>query len=279
MLAGSPDSLPIPSATDRLLDWEAPDLIRLPPVADSDASFLDDLAEQGSRILTDHKEFYSASGLLALGAGVATGALMANTPFDESVLHDAYAENVVLAPTHEFYERLHQPKILGDGRYTIPVFAVAAMTEPLLGDRSYLGTTAEWGQRSLRTMLVGGPPMLGLQYLTGGSRPGESPSQSKWDPGADNNGVSGHSFMGAIPFVSAAKMTDRRWIKAGWYVASALPALSRINDDDHYPSQAFLGWWVAYLAASAVDRSQASTPNHRVQILPQADGIGVAIEY
>jgi hypothetical protein len=121
--------------------------------------------------------------------------------------------------------------------------------------------------------------MLALQYLTGGSRPGESPNQSKWDPGADNNGVSGHSFMGAIPFLSAAKMADNTWLKAGLYAGSALPALSRINDDDHYPSQAFLGWWIAYLAASAVDHSQDSVNDNRVHILPRPDGVGVAIEY
>jgi hypothetical protein len=50
-----------------------------------------------------------------LTVGLGVGGLMANTRFDESFLHDTYAENVVLAPTHEFYERLHQPKILGDG--------------------------------------------------------------------------------------------------------------------------------------------------------------------
>ena len=279
LLADPPGAYSATSATDSILNLETLDLSRLPPIEERQETFVDELTKQASRIRADHTQFYSRSGLLSLGAGVGAGALMAHTPFDESVLHDLYAENIVLAPTHEFYERLHQPKILGDGRYSIPVFAAAAPTEPLLGDRLYAGATAEWGQRSLRTILVGGPPMLALQYLTGGSRPGESPHASKWDPGADNNGVSGHSFMGAIPFLSAAKMTDNAWLKVGWYAASAFPALSRINDDDHYPSQAFLGWWMAYLAASAVDRSQAEATDSRIHLRPQPDGIGVVIDY
>ena len=278
-LSDLPNAFPASSPADRLLLYETPDLTRLPPIDSDDASLLKVFADQWSLIGSDHTEFYSTSGLTALAAGIGVGALMANTPFDESMLHDAYAENIALAPTHEFYERLHQPKILGDGRYTIPVFVATALSEPVLGDLPYVPLAAEWGERSLRTMLVGGPPMLALQYLTGGSRPGESTSQSQWRPLEDNNGVSGHSFMGAIPFLSAAKMTDNVWLKAGWYTVSALPALSRINDDDHYPSQAFLGWWLAYVAASAVDRSQALHARGRVYLLPQPGGLGVAVEY
>ena len=160
----------------------------------------------------------------------------------------------------------------------IPVFALTAVSEPILGDAMYGRTVADWGQRSLRSLLVGGPPMLALQVLTGGSRPGESDAQSKWKPLEDDNGVSGHSFMGAIPFLSAAKMANNAWLKAGFYAASTLPALS-INDDDHYPSQAFLGWWLAYLAASAVNRSQLSNPDSRILVLPQPGGVGAVIEY
>ncbi len=266
-------------ATDSKLFYEMPDLTRLPPTDGGDATLLDEVTNRWSLIRTDHTEFYSLSRLTTTFAGVGVGALMANTPFDESVLHDVYAENVVLAPTHEFVERLHQPKILGDGRYTIPLFVVTALSEPLLDDLPYGSAVAEWGERSLRTLLVGGPPMLGLQYLTGGSRPGETSHESKWTPLQDNNGVSGHSFMGAIPFLSAAKMTDNRWLKAGCYTVSVLPAISRINDDDHYPSQAFLGWWLALAAASAVDRSQALHVPDNIHLLPQADGLDVVIEY
>ncbi len=183
------------------------------------------------------------------------------------------------APSDELYEKLHQPKFLGDGYYTIPAFAVAALAEPLIDNLPLGSETAEWGQRSLRTILVGGPPMLGLQLLTGGGRPDETDESSEWQPFRDNNGVSGHSFMGAIPFMSAAKMTDNLWLKGSLYAASTLPAISRINDDAHYFSQTFLGWWLAYLAETAVDHSHDPKGNHHLFVYPQPGGMGVGLEY
>ena len=121
--------------------------------------------------------------------------------------------------------------------------------------------------------------MLALQVLTGGGRPSESPESSQWQPLHDNNGVSGHSFMGAIPFLSAAKMTDNIWVKGTLYAVSTLPGLSRVNDDDHYFSQAFLGWYLALLAESAVDRTDQRQENHHLFVYPQEGGFGVGVEY
>lgn len=252
---------------------------RLPSVADDDATFGDMLREQWAGILEDHAQFYSFEGLTWLTLGVGAGAVMANTEFDESFVRDEYKERILRAHTDEYAEAIGQPKFLGNGYYTIPVFAAAAIAGRLADEWPVGNATAEWGDRSLRTFLVGAPPMLALQVLTGGSRPGETTSTSHWKPFDDSNGVSGHSFMGAIPFVSAAKMTDNIWLKGGLYAVSVLPALSRVNDDAHYFSQAFLGWWLAYLAGSAVDRSHDPTRHHHFRVAPMGDGLGVAFDY
>ena len=266
-------------ASDVPVFTQTPDLMRLPPIAGNEPSPVPTITHPSRFVRSDYAEFYSRPGLARLAVGIGVGAAMANSSFDEYILHDAYSENILLAPTHEFHERFHQPKVLGDGWYTIPAFAVTALSEPILGDLPIASKPAEWGQRSLRTILVGGPPLLALQYLTGASRPGESAAESNWKPFDDNNGVSGHSFMGAIPFLSAANMTDNSWLKAGLYTASMLPALSRVNDDDHYPSQVFLGWWLAYTASSAVDRSQSLTSREHIHVFPQPGGVGVQIKY
>ena len=91
--------------------------------------------------------------------------------------------------------------------------------------------------------------------------------------------MSGHAFMGAIPFLSAAKMTEDPYLKATFYVASTLPGLSRITDDDHYPSQVLLGWWIAYLAASAVDEVNISRSHVSIFPMMIPDGAGVGIEF
>ena len=116
--------------------------------------------------------------------------------------------------------------------------------------------------------------MLLMQWVVGGSRPGEAHSGSHWEPFQDDNGVSGHAFMGAIPFLNAANMTDNRWLRAGCYLGSGMAGLSRINDDSHYTSQAVLGWWMAYLAARSVDNTQTGTAfTPLVQLSPNGDSL------
>lgn len=229
------------------------------------------------RIASDHRQFYSRKTLLPLGLGVAGTAIMANTHLDESI-RDLTQKNIRNASSDEWYEGLHLNKELGNGRYTMPIMGAAMLTGYLFEESPLAGTAGEWGERSLRAILVGAPPMLALQRLTGGSRPGENPSGSHWHPFQDNNGVSGHTFMGAIPFLSAAKQTDNRLLRAGFYAGSALAGLSRINDDSHYASQVVLGWWMAYLATEAVDRTEDADTKWRVVPLPASHGSGAAIE-
>ncbi len=64
------------------------------------------------------------------------------------------------------------------------------------------------GVYASRAYLVGAPAMLLMQNVTGGSRPEEMDHGSKWDPFHDDNGVSGHAFMGAVPFLTLANMYD-----------------------------------------------------------------------
>lgn len=226
----------------------------------------------------DHVHYYSPKrlGLLAIGVGIASAA--ANTSLD-ATLRDNYQEDLRDMKSDEFFETAHAAKVLGDGYLALPVFAAAALAGSWYSDAPLGRGMNAWGQRSLRAVLVGAPPMLAMQVITGGSRPGESGDGSHWHPFEDDNGVSGHSFMGAVPFISAAKMTDDPFWKAAFYVGSTWAGLSRINDDRHYPSQMLLGWWMAYVAATAVDQAEQPQNNLTVLPVPMADGIGVGIEY
>ena len=85
-----------------------------------------------------------------------------------------------------------------------------------------------------------------LQLATGASRPSnngsintESPSGSDWKFFQDNNGVSGHHLWGNSIF-AAADMVENPLAKGTLYVCSTFVGFSRINDDAHYYSQAFL---------------------------------------
>ncbi|HUT89984.1 MAG TPA: phosphatase PAP2 family protein [Thermoguttaceae bacterium] len=244
---------------------------------------LDDIPPDGDeslllRIGHDHLNYYSTRSVLLLGAGFGAASLMAHTSLDE----DVYAEvhwSVWHGGHRDWRERLRPTKCLGDGRFALPVFAGAWLAGELLEEAPFADVVGDWGERSLRTVLVGGPPMLLMQRATGASRPGESDSGSQWRPFQDSNGVSGHAFVGAVPFLCAAKMTDEMPFKAAFYAASLLPGVQRIMGEKHYLSQAFLGWTMAYVAATAVDRTEHADRNVSVLPLIGDDEVGAAVEY
>ncbi|MGN6545687.1 MAG: phosphatase PAP2 family protein [Aureliella sp.] len=230
------------------------------------------------RLKSDQLNFYSPESLFMLGSGLAVGGLMANTSLDRNIQRHLQS-SLHHANTDEWLESLHANKEFGDGRLTLPIFGAAWIGGSLLPDGRASDAVSRWGEKSLRGFLVGAPPVLALQYATGGSRPGETLHGSEWQPFQDDNGVSGHSFMGALPFITAAKMTDAPGWKAAFYAASTLAPLSRTADGAHYPSQIALGWWMAYLSASAVHATDH--PDARWRIFPTtvANGSGMALEY
>ncbi len=237
-------------------------------------TFWEDFQTVDDRLWADARNFYDRRTLLALTAGVAAHAILANTDLDESIRRE-YQERQRGAGTDEISEFFHSNKSFGEGAFALPIYGAALGTRYLCPESGVADVSSEWGERSLRTFAVGVPPVLLLQYAIGASRPGETDHTSQWRPFEDSNGVSGHAFMGAIPFITAAKMTDRPLLKGGFYTLSILPGFSRFNDDDHYLSQVALGWWIAYLSASAVDDSFGLPPNMELVAGPVADGEGV----
>ncbi|WP_197440332.1 phosphatase PAP2 family protein [Polystyrenella longa] len=183
---------------------------------------------------------------------------MANSSIDEKLRHKVQ-QNIRSATSDDWFEMLHAQKELGNGYYTLPLFAASWMVGEVFDEDPRAALAGTWGERSLRAFAVGAPPMLLAQRVTGASRPGEATYKSNWNPLQDNNGVSGHSFMGAIPFLTAAKMTDEPWLQTLYYGGSTLAAFSRVNDDHHYASQAFLGWGFAWLATRAVFSTDSRT--------------------
>ncbi len=223
------------------------------------------------RMWEDQKNFYSPESLTLLGGGLIIGGAMANSSIDDDI-HRHFQSSVRGATSDDWFESLHASKELGNGMYTLPVFATAWAAGELFPDNAFVETSGRWGERSMRGFVVGAPPLIVMQQLTGGSRPTETDESSEWHPMRDNNGISGHAFMGSLPFITAAKMTEHRGYKLLFYAGSTLAPLSRVNDNAHYPSQVALGWWMAYLAASAIDATD--DPNSRWRFYPYSTGEG-----
>jgi membrane-associated phospholipid phosphatase len=222
-------------------------------------------------VIQDYGDLYLApTRWIQFGIAFGAGGIVANTSMDRK-LQDWYQEHLRTKTGNRVSD---VGKILGTAEYVVPITVAAG----LLGDRlipdeagSLLGT---WGQRTTRAYITGGPALLLAQFVTGSARPSEG--SSHWRLFNDGHGISGHSFIGAIPFLTAAQMfEDDPLPRYLLYAASALPALSRINDNAHYPSQAFLGWFLAWEATSAIAQREQSNPE--VVLTPTLIGDGYSV--
>ena len=234
------------------------------------------LARAGYKVLEDYRNFYSCESLTCITAAFGAGALMANTGFD-TTMQNAWQQGVRPTDVGTFFSDC---KPIGEGKYALAVFGAAAATGLVLEGRPSGDIIGEWGSRSLRMFAVGAPPVYLLQLATGGSRPGESSAGSKWHFNSDNNGVSGHAFVGAIPFLAAAEMVENPLAKGTLYVCSTFVGFSRMTDNAHYPSQVFLGWYLAWASSMAVSRTETHFAGMEVRVvpLPMADLGGLAVE-
>ncbi|MFM8892423.1 MAG: phosphatase PAP2 family protein [Planctomycetia bacterium] len=234
------------------------------------------LARAGYKVLEDYRNFYSCESLAGLAGAFGAGALMANTGFD-TTMQNAWPQGVTPTGLGTFFSDC---KPIGEGKYALPIFGAAALTGVVLEGQPAGDVVGEWGSRSLRMFVVGAPPVYVLQLATGASRPGEGSAGSQWHFFNDNNGVSGHAFVGAIPFLAAAEMVDNPFAKGSLYVCSTFVGFSRMTDNAHYPSQVFLGWYLAWASAMAVSRTETHFAGMEVRVvpLPMADLGGLAVE-
>jgi len=235
---------------------------------------LADESPSGSRTLetvkTDFGNFYlDRANLVMLGIGIGGAAVFANTEIDREI-RDKYQENVRSKGTDDAAKIF---KVPGTALVTVPVYIGTYGAGLLLRSPAM----EEWAYKSFRATGVGAPALLFLQAATGADRPTEG--DSHWRPFRNSHGASGHAFIGGVPFITAAKMSESPYIKGIFYGLSTLPGLSRINDDRHYFSQAALGWYLAYLSSAAVEKGEDRREGKiHVGILPVSKGVAITAQ-
>ena len=224
-----------------------------------------------SRSWEDHRRYYARENLAELALGIALAAPLANTSADRRV-RDWYQRKARSDVTDHFADVLRYG---GEYWVAVPVCVGAALSGTLTGDGGTDSAIPAWGNRSLRALLVGVPPLAGLSAALGAARP--SQGDSRWQPFHDHHGISGHTFVAAVPFLTAAHLTEDPFWRGTFVLGSFLTGWSRINDDRHYVSQVALGWWVAYLAVASVN--EAETGQRWLRIIPSyaSGGPGVAV--
>ena len=207
------------------------------------------------RIFADYGNLYNCTnarnyGLALLGAGI-----MANTKIDGNfqTWHAKQHRSNFSQELSEF------SKVFGEGKYFIPVVVATSFSYRFVQEKWRLSDCllGDFTDRTMRGYFVGFPTLLTMQSVLGGDRP-RSDGGSYWKPFQKDHGVSGHAFIGAVPFITAAEMTDRPVVKGVFYTLSTFCAWSRVKDDAHYLSQVLLGWYLAYLSVQAVSETEKS---------------------
>jgi membrane-associated phospholipid phosphatase len=230
----------------------------------------------GSTIAMDYRNFYSQDRLIRMGVAFSLGGIAANTNLDMYLRnwyqrHGASNEPNALPGNPETDDSLFA-KTFGDVKYMVPIALLAASVNSI-STNTALGN---WGANASRAYIVGWPAVWGTQSITGGSRPNETPEGSAWRPFNDNNGVSGHAFMGAVPFMTIAAMNpDNAWVRYPAYLASAAAGWSRLNDDQHFTSQVVLGWYMAWEAVDAVMDTNRQKKRFTVAPMLGINGYGI----
>ena len=253
-------------------------VIQDPPVCQPPRSFFQRSLEHPLvyNLVSDQRNFYSCCSLEWLAAGLGTSAILANTNLDEEFRQSIHG------PVHKDSTNLNWMKDLGTGQYVIPALvgiwaADAWIDSTAPGERPIAESLEAWSGRSLRGLMVGAVPVIALQSIIGSSRPGESSAGSRWKPFQDNNGVSGHAFVGAVPFWTAAQMTDCIPLEAGFYAMGSLAGIARLQNDSHYLSQVVMGWWIAGLSVAAVDCTEWQKRSWQVMPMITDSGAGMAL--
>jgi len=161
---------------------------------------------------------------------------------------------------------------------------------PALGGFYLYGYTQE-DKKARSTALLGLESFIvssaftnAIKFTTHRYRPGEGNQYDKWDgPSSSTSNLSFPSWDSSSAFavatVIASEYRDRPWIPPLAYGAAALTALSRINDNDHWASDVFLGSAIGFFTAKAIIALHKKDINLAVTPLIQGPIRGVAISY
>lgn len=187
---------------------------------------------------------FGRRAFLKLGAAVAGAGVLVYSGLDEAVTtaHDRHLRTGATARAARVgYEGGQRPWFL----------AWAAVAAVDAWWRS--GPFSRWGRANFEAMVVGLPLLWTVQRVLGADRPSADFPAPDWKPFRKDHAASGHAFIGAVPWLTAARAAGlHRWRPALW-AGSWLSGWSRLHDRKHYLSQVWLGWFLAWQAVVAVD--------------------------
>lgn len=225
------------------------------------------------KVILDYKEFYATKNYFFLFSNFMISGVLANTQVDQNIA-DYYQMNV-RSPSTDLLSSYVKP--FGN-RSTVYIYLGSFFVSYALKSLTQSHFIFRLSDKITRMLFVGTPFLLGTQMILGGSRPDVYKPHSRWNIFSNTNSVSasGHSFFGALPFLALSSLTDNIFLKSVLFLSSTLTAFSRINDNKHYLSQAFLGWSFAYLSFQVIEGVDSK---FKINPFVSPDGVGVGLDY
>ena len=238
------------------------------------------------KIGTDFRNFYSRENFSNILLATGIHAALSNTSLDQGMT-DWWQDRVRNSSTDRFSAGIRD---LGTPLTIVPVSIVCLLYySDRITDRVRFfdtpvgGFVGDFASRATRAYLVGTPTMLLGQLIIGAQRPSDPNASSRWAPFENDHGVSGHAFVGAMPFITLAQMSDNFWLKATFYTCSTFVAWSRYNDNQHYLSQCLMGWYLAYLSCRAVSKTEYRLLPRDLTVFPilesRSTGVGLIYQW
>ena len=168
----------------------------------------------------------------------------------------------------------------GNGLYTLPAAGLF-----------YLYGEVQENEKAKRIGLLGAESIVLAGALTGvvkfaghRHRPDTGDRYDRWDgPGTSTDNLSFPSLHAATAFALAtvvAVESDSAYVAAAAYGTASLTALARLNDNEHWSSDVFLGAALGYFTARAV-LSYHEKKNHSLFLFPEvsSERYGVLMVY
>ena len=199
--------------------------------------------------LHDAKNFYSKETGSTLLKGLVPAVLMAHTPMDKRVT-SFYQDKIRGNATDKTAKAI---KLNGDNKFLVVTYLSNITLGYFLRDTKAGMGMYNFGVNAIRSTIVGLPPLIFGQNFIGAGRPEHF--KSHWTPFSNDKAISGHAYMGAVPWITLAMMVKNPILKTICYAGSTGVCFSRLNDNAHYPSQLLLAWILAYSSCNAVHRT------------------------
>ncbi|RKZ12022.1 hypothetical protein DRQ32_04605 [bacterium] len=203
------------------------------------------------QITATGRRLYTRRNFIKLLGATAGASVITYSGLDEA-LHELHRDQVRGTGSNRI---AHVAK--GFGETEITAFPVIY----ILADWALPGTAVgRWGRQCFTATATGLPVLWSWQRALGASRPSDDKEWGpRYRPFNDENSVSGHCFLGAIPFLVAAHEMGHPIAAWSMRALSPLTGWSRLNDERHYLSQVLLGYLLALEATRAADLSPAVT--------------------